>query len=52
MRCQVLSPFSQALDTSVFESATIPTKGGIITVLPGHESMISALAPGVLHVKA
>lgn len=39
-----------ALKTDGFEKLTVSTLDGIITVLPGHEPLISALHPGVLSV--
>ncbi len=39
-----------ALSTEALESLTIPTLDGIITVLPGHMALITALKPGVLDI--
>jgi F0F1-type ATP synthase epsilon subunit len=39
-----------ALKTESFEKLTITTLDGDITMLPGHEPLISALKPGVMTV--
>jgi F-type H+-transporting ATPase subunit epsilon len=39
-----------ALKTEAFEKLTIATLDGTITMLPGHEPLISALKPGVMTV--
>ena len=39
-----------ALTTDALESLTVPTLDGVITVLPGHMALITALKPGILEV--
>lgn len=39
-----------ALSTDALESLTIPTLDGVITVLPGHMALMTAIKPGVLSV--
>lgn len=39
-----------ALKTEAFEKLTLSTLDGVITMLPGHEPLISALRPGVMSV--
>jgi len=39
-----------ALKTELFEKLSIMTLDGAITMLPGHEPLISALKPGVMTV--
>ena len=34
-----------------FDSATVPTKEGEITVLPGHVPLVASLAPGMITVQ-
>ena len=47
MHLSLTSISGTALSSESFESATLQTEAGVITVLPGHEAMISALSPGV-----
>ena len=49
MRFSLISITKKVLET-VTTSVTVPTKTGIITVLPKHEPLVSALKPGVLSV--
>lgn len=39
-----------ALKTEAFEKLTIVTLDGVITMLPGHEPLISALKPCVMSI--
>ena len=39
-----------ALKTEAFEKLVLPTLDGVITVLPGHEPLISAIKPGILAI--
>jgi F-type H+-transporting ATPase subunit epsilon len=49
MELNILTP-----DRTVFkgeaEKVTVPTRSGYITVLPGHASLVSAVAPGEIRV--
>ncbi len=50
MRFSLISITKKVLVSEETESVTLPTKNGIITVLPRHEPLVSALNPGVLSV--
>lgn len=50
MLLSLTSITGNALTTEVFEKLTIETVDGTITMLPGHEPLISALKPGVMTV--
>ncbi len=52
MRFSLVSIAKKAFETASAESVTVPTKAGIVTILPGHEPLMSALSPGVLTVRA
>lgn len=41
-----------ALSLDTFDSVSVTTLDGTITILPGHEPIISALKPGILEVIA
>ncbi len=49
MQLNILTP-----DRTVFkgeaEKVTVPTRSGYITILPGHASLVSAIAPGEIRV--
>ena len=51
MKFTLTSITGTALATDSLESLTIPTLDGVITVLPGHMALITALKPGVLDVR-
>lgn len=50
MQFTITSITGIALRTESFEKLSISTLDGMITVLPGHEPLISALKPGVMTV--
>lgn len=50
MRFTLVSIVQKVLDAPSIEWVTIPTQGGEITILSGHEALITALIPGVLVV--
>lgn len=50
MQFTITSITGIALKTESFEKLSISTLDGMITVLPGHEPLISALKPGVMTV--
>jgi F0F1-type ATP synthase epsilon subunit len=52
MHFTLVSITRKALEFASVQSVTIPTKNGEITVFPNHESLITALVPGVLMVRA
>lgn len=52
MRLTLVSITRKVLDLPVIEWVTIPTRDGEITVLPGHEPLITALISGILIVRA
>lgn len=50
MHFSLISITKKVLESSEVSSVTLPTKTGVITVLPEHEPIVSALTPGVLSV--
>ena len=50
MKITLTSISGTALTLDTFTSATVVTEEGTITILPGHEPIISALKPGVLSI--
>lgn len=52
MQFILVSITRKVLDLPVIEWVTIPTRDGEITVLPGHEPLITALISGILIVRA
>ena len=51
MRITLTSIAGVALESNHFEQITVHTGDGVITVLPDHEAMITALTPGVATIK-
>ena len=51
MKIQITSASWDILSSDSFVSVTLMTESGEITVLPGHEPMISVVRPGILHVE-
>lgn len=47
MRITLTSITGVALESDQFESITATTEAGVITILPGHEAMITSLKPGI-----
>ena len=50
MRFSLISINRKVLETPETESVTLPTKTGIVGILPMHEPLVAALAPGVMSV--
>lgn len=46
----LVSIVQKVLDVPSIEWVSIPTQGGELSILPGHEPLITALTPGVLVV--
>ena len=51
MKLSIISSTAHILDTQTFERLTLMTEAGEITVLPGHEDILSVVRPGILHVE-
>jgi F-type H+-transporting ATPase subunit epsilon len=49
MKLQITSASGNILTTERFEKISLMTEAGEITILPGHEPLLSALRPGILH---
>jgi F-type H+-transporting ATPase subunit epsilon len=43
---KIVSPEKLVFEDNEFESITLPTEAGEITVLPGHIPLVAAIAPG------
>ena len=50
MHLSLTSISGTALTSEHFEKAIITTSSGVITILPGHEPMITALSPGIAQI--
>lgn len=51
MKLQITSASGNILSADAFARITIMTEDGEVTVLPGHEPLLSAIRPGVLHTE-
>ncbi|MBC7503438.1 hypothetical protein H7169_00505 [Candidatus Gracilibacteria bacterium] len=51
MKLIIISASSNILSADTFARITLMTEDGEITVLPGHEPLLSAIRPGVLFVE-
>jgi F0F1-type ATP synthase epsilon subunit len=50
MQLSIISASSEILKAEKFEKIILMTEAGQITILPGHEPLLSAIKPGVLSV--
>ena len=50
MRLKVLTPQRLVMDDEVF-SATLPTRGGQITVMDGHDLVVTVLKKGIFYFR-
>jgi len=50
MKLKVMTPNSLVLDEDV-ESVTLPAKGGQMTVLPGHDMVVTVLSEGKFYFR-
>jgi F-type H+-transporting ATPase subunit epsilon len=51
MKLSIISASSSILTAEKFEKIIIMTEAGEITILPGHEPLLSAIKPGILSVE-
>ncbi len=51
MKLSIISSTSKILSAEKFEKIIIMTESGEITILPGHEPLLSAIRPGILSVE-
>lgn len=51
MKLSIISASSNILTCEKFEKIIIMTESGEITILPGHEPLLSAVRPGILSVE-
>ena len=50
MKLSIISASANILTAEKFEKIVIMTESGEITILPGHEPLLSAIRPGILSV--
>ncbi len=50
MKLTIISASAQVLKAEKFEKIILMTESGEITILPGHEPLLSAIRPGILSV--
>lgn len=51
MKITITSASGDLLSHESFESITLMTENGQITILPGHEPLLSVVRPGILSLK-
>ena len=51
MKLHITSASGNILTAEKFARVTLMTESGEITVLPGHEGIISAIRPGIMSVE-
>lgn len=51
MKLSIISASANILSSEKFEKIIIMTESGEITILPGHEPLLSAIRPGILFVE-
>jgi F0F1-type ATP synthase epsilon subunit len=51
MNLSIISASSHVLKAEKFERIIMMTEAGQITILPGHEPLLSAIKPGILSVE-
>ncbi len=51
MKLSIISASASILKSDKFEKIVIMTESGEITILPGHEPLLSAIRPGILAVE-
>lgn len=51
MKLQITSASGNILSVEAFARITIMTEDGELTILPGHEPLLSAIRPGILYAE-
>jgi len=51
MNLTIVASSGTILSTETFDRLTLMTESGEITILPGHEDLLSVVRPGILHVE-